>query len=71
MDEINAPEEVNNPEKSARRLFSEEWREAWKQVEEQVRQRPGLHLIVALAIAYLLKLRDGVRPYRYANVSSL
>jgi hypothetical protein len=56
MDKIKTPEEVNNAEKPAGRLFSEKWREAWKQLEERVRQRPGLHLIVALAIGYLLQI---------------
>jgi hypothetical protein len=56
MDEIKTPEEVNNPEKPAGRLFSEKWRKAWKQLEERVRQRPGLHLIVALAIGYILQM---------------
>jgi hypothetical protein len=47
MDEIKTPEEesrANNPEKPSGRLFSEEWTEAWKQLEERIRQRPGLHL---------------------------
>jgi hypothetical protein len=56
MNEMKTPEEVNNPEKPTRRLFPEKWREAWKQLEERVRQRPGLHLIVALAIGYLLQI---------------
>jgi hypothetical protein len=56
MDEIKTPEEVNNPEKPAGRLFSEKWREAWKQLEERVRQRPGPHLLMAFAIGYLLQI---------------
>ena len=59
MDEIKAPEEgsmANNPEKPSGRLFSEEWTEAWKQLEERVRQQPGLHLLMALAIGYLLQI---------------
>ena len=56
MNEMKTPEEVNNPETPTRRLFPEKWREAWKQFEERVRQRPGLHLIVALAIGYLLQI---------------
>jgi hypothetical protein len=58
MDKIKTPEEAsmaNNPEKPSGRLFSEEWTEAWKQLEERVRQRPGLHLLMALAIGYLLQ----------------
>ena len=53
MDEIKT---LNNPEKSSR-PFSEEWTEAWKQLEERVRQRPGPHLLmVAFAIGYLLQI---------------
>ena len=59
MDEIKTPEEgstANKPEKPRGRLFSEEWTEAWKQLEERVRQRPGPHLLMALAIGYLLQM---------------
>ena len=59
MDEIKAPEEgsmANNPEKPSKRLFPEEWKEAWKKLEEQVRHRPGPHLLMALAIGYLLQI---------------
>ena len=52
MDEI---ETLNNPERSSR-PFSEEWTEAWKQLEEQVRQRPGSHLLMAFAIGYFLQI---------------
>jgi hypothetical protein len=44
MDEIKTPKEgstANNPEKTSGRPFSEEWTEAWKQLEERVRRRPG------------------------------
>jgi hypothetical protein len=53
MDEIKTSEErsmANNPEKPSGRLFSEERTEAWKKLEERVRQRPGPHLLMALAI---------------------
>jgi hypothetical protein len=56
MDEIKTPEEGNNPEKPSGRLFSEKSTEAWKQLEERVRQRPGPHLLMALAIGYLLQI---------------
>jgi hypothetical protein len=52
MDEI---ETLNDPEKS-NRPFSEKWTEAWKQLEEQVRQRPGPHLLMAFAIGYFLQI---------------
>jgi hypothetical protein len=59
MDEIKTPEEgsmANNPEKPRGRLFSEEWTEVWKQLEERIRQRPGPHLLMAFAIGYLLQI---------------
>ena len=52
MDEI---ETLNNPKKSSW-PFSEEWTKAWKQLEEQVRQRPGPHLLMAFAIGYFLQI---------------
>jgi hypothetical protein len=59
MDEMKTPEEgsmANNPEKPSQRLFPEEWNEAWKQLEERVRQRPRPHLLMALVIGYLLQI---------------
>jgi hypothetical protein len=52
MDEIKT---LNNPAESSRR-FSREWMEAWKQLEEQVRQRPGPHLLMTFAIGYFLQI---------------
>jgi hypothetical protein len=52
MDEIKT---LNNPDESSR-PFSREWTEAWKQLEEQVRQRPGPHLLMAFAIGYFLQI---------------
>ena len=52
MDEI---ETLNNPAESSQR-FSREWAEAWKQLEEQVRQRPGPHLLMTFAIGYFLQI---------------
>ena len=52
MDEI---ETLNNQTKSSW-PFSEEWTKAWKQVEEQVRERPGPHLLMAFAIGYFLQI---------------
>jgi hypothetical protein len=52
MDEI---ETLNNQTKS-RWPFSEKWTKAWKQLEEQVRQRPGPHLLIAFAIGYFLQI---------------
>ena len=59
MDEIkNIGEEsiANNPEQPSKRLFPEEWKEAWRKLEERVRHRPGSHLLMALAIGYLLQI---------------
>lgn len=59
MGEMKTPEEgsmANNPEKPSERRFPEEWKEAWKQLEERVRLRPGPHLLMALAIGYLLQI---------------
>jgi len=59
MDEIKTPKEgsmANNPEKPSGRPFSEEWTAAWKQLEERVRQQPGPHLLMALAVGYLLQI---------------
>jgi hypothetical protein len=52
MDEIKT---LNNPDKSSQPL-SKEWREAWKQLEEQVRQRPGPHLLMTFAVGYFLQI---------------
>jgi hypothetical protein len=52
MDEINT---LNDPDKSSR-PFSREWTQAWKQLEEQVRQRPGPHLLMTFAIGYFLQI---------------
>ena len=52
MDEIKT---LNNPDESSR-SFSRKWTEAWKQLEEQVRERPGPHLLMAFAIGYFLQI---------------
>ena len=52
MDEIKT---LNNPDESSQ-PFSREWTEAWKQLEEQVRQRPGPHLLMTFAIGYFLQI---------------
>ena len=52
MDEIKT---LNNPEKFSR-PFSKEWTEAWKQLEERVRQQPGPHLLMSFAIGYFLQI---------------
>jgi hypothetical protein len=52
MDEI---ETLNNQKKSSG-PFLKEWPKAWKQLEEQVRERPGPHLLMAFAIGYFLQI---------------
>ena len=52
---MDEPKILNNP-KGSSRLFSEQWTEAWKKLEEQVRERPGPHLLIALAIGYFLQI---------------
>ena len=56
MDELKTPEERNDPQKSSGWPFSKELTEAWGQLEERTRQRPGLHLLVALVVGYFLQL---------------
>ena len=60
MDELKNTEERNDPEQSARWPFSKEFAEAWERLEERTRQHPGLHLLVALLLGYLLQ----VIPFR-------
>ena len=56
MDHMKTPEEPNSSEKPGAWPFLEEWTEAWKQLEERVRQRPGPHLLMAFAIGYFLQI---------------
>jgi len=55
MDELKTPEERNDSQKPGW-PFSKDLAEAWEQLEERTRQRPGLHLLVALAAGYFLQL---------------
>src|ERR1700757_2582044 len=56
MDQSKTPEERDDPKKSAKWPFSQELTEAWEQLEERTRQRPGPHLLVALVTGYFLQL---------------
>jgi len=56
MDHMKTPEEPNGSEKPGAWPFLEEWTEAWKQLEERVRQGPRQHLLMALVIGYLLQI---------------
>ena len=53
-------EERNAPKNSAGWPFSKDFTEAWERLEERTRQHPGLHLLVALLLGYLLQ----VIPFR-------
>ena len=55
MDESNTPEERNDSQKPGW-PFSKDLTEAWEQLEERTRQRPGPHLLVALVVGYFLQL---------------
>ena len=56
MDELKTPEERNDSQKSSGWPSSKDLTEAWKQLEERTRRRPGPHLLVALVVGYLLQL---------------
>jgi hypothetical protein len=60
MDELKNTEERNDPKKSAGWPFSKELTEAWERLEDRTREQPGLHLLVALLLGYLLQ----VIPFR-------
>jgi hypothetical protein len=53
---INGKQSRKTVETPSKRLFPEEWKEGWKQLEERVRQQPAPHLLMALAIGYLLQI---------------
>ena len=55
MEQIKTLEEQNDAHKASARSFSEGWEEAWKHLEERVRQRPGLHVLIAIALGYVLQ----------------
>ena len=56
MDELKTPEERSDSQKSSGWPFSKDLTEAWEQLEERTRRRPGPHLLVALVVGYLLQL---------------
>ena len=60
MDPMKTLEDQDNPHNPSVWQFFEEWTHAWKQLEERVRQRPGLYVLMALAIGYVLQ----VIPFR-------
>ena len=60
MDESKTPEERSDSQKSSGWPFSKDLTEAWEQLEERTRRRPGPHLLVALLLGYLLQ----VIPFR-------
>jgi hypothetical protein len=56
MDELKTPEERSDSQKSSGWPFSKDLTEAWEQLEERTRRRPGPHLLMALAIGYFLQI---------------
>jgi hypothetical protein len=56
MDEIKTSEEPTQRKRPSACSFFEKWAEAWKQLEEKVRQGPRQHLLMALIIGYLLQI---------------
>jgi len=55
MEQIKTLEQQDDADKAPARPFSDGWEEAWKQLEERVRQRPGLHVLIAIALGYVLQ----------------
>ena len=55
MEQIKTLEQQDEADKAPARPFSDGWEEAWKQLEERVRQRPGLHVLIAIALGYVLQ----------------
>ena len=56
MELMKTLEDQGDAHKASVGPLSEEWAEAWKKFEERVRQRPGLHVSIALAVGYLLQI---------------
>ena len=55
MEQMKTLEQHDDAHKASARPFSERWEEAWKHLEERVRQRPGLHVLIAIALGYVLQ----------------
>jgi hypothetical protein len=55
MEQMKTLEQQNDAHKASARSFSEGWEEAWKHLEERVRQRPGLYVLIAIALGYVLQ----------------
>ena len=55
MEQIKTLEQQDDADKAPARPFSDGWEEAWQQLEERVRQRPGLHVLIAIALGYVLQ----------------
>ena len=55
MEQIKTLEQQDDTDKASARPFSDKWEEAWKHLEERVRERPGLHVLIAIALGYVLQ----------------
>jgi hypothetical protein len=56
MDTMKPLEDQDDAQKASVRPFFWEWAEAWKQLEERVRQRPELYVSMAIALGYVLQI---------------
>ena len=58
MDQFQTPEDVvlvREPRESPAREYAAKWIPAWEEIRERVRQEPGLHILGALAVGYILQ----------------
>ena len=55
MEQIKTLEQQDDADRASARPFSKGWEAAWKHLEERVRQRPGLHVLIAIALGYVLQ----------------
>jgi len=55
MEQMKTLEQQDGARKAAARPFSEVWEEAWRHFEERVRQQPGLHVLIAIALIFILR----------------
>ena len=55
MEQIKTLEQQDDADRASARPFSKGWEAAWKHLEERVRQRPGLHVLIAITLGYVLQ----------------
>ena len=56
MEPMKTLEQQDVAQRASARTFSEAWAAAWNHLEERVRQRPGLHVLMAIALGYVLQV---------------